>query len=107
MPNAKGRSLANRLAAVANKHSKAAVAQRSRNNLAAKLAAFRPVEPVYQNMKQNTKYNTHKNNKKNCGPKPSKIWKNKTSKTTEYLAWNACTKAAAAAGGARRMTRRH
>jgi hypothetical protein len=106
MPNNTGKlSLAERLALVANKHSKAATQKRSNNNLRAKLASLNiqgSSEPMYQNIKLTPKNNT----KKNCGAKPSKIWKNKTSKTNEYLAWNACTKAKAAAGGARRKTRR-
>jgi hypothetical protein len=99
------RSLGNRLGNIANKYSKSATKKRNMNTLQAKLASLGiqgSSEPMYQNLKPTPKNNT----KKNCGAKPSKIWKNKTSKTNEYLAWNACTKAKAAAGGARRKTRR-
>lgn len=90
-----------------NRHTKAAVANRSRKNLAAKLASLRPAgNAVYQTMNTNSNNKNKNSTKKNCGPKPTKVWKNSKTKTNEFLQWNACTKAAAAAGGGRRKTRK-
>ena len=126
MPNKNGKSLANRLAAVANRQHEERMwkknplsrgptgmrfktqknynAWKNSNEGKAFFAPKNNTGPVHQNM-TNKKNNTKKN-KVNCGAKPTKVWKNSKTKTNEFLKWNACTKAAAAAGGARRKTRK-
>jgi len=103
MPNNTGKlSLGERLALVANKHSKAATQKRSNNNLFAKLAAITPMaEPVYSFSNAP---------KKNCGMKPPQFIG--TKKNPAFNNWKKCS---VAAGGkrtrklkrSRRATRRH
>jgi hypothetical protein len=94
-------SLGERLALVANKHSKAATQKRSYNNLRAKLAAIKPTAvPVYS---MGNSSSAPKLEKKNCGPKPSQFLG--TKKNPVFNEWKACS-AAAAAGGKRKTRRR-
>jgi hypothetical protein len=109
MPNNTGKlSLGERLALVANKHSKAATQKRSNNNLRAKLAAITPTaEPVYSIGSFFSAPNTPK---KNCGMKPPQFIG--TKKNPAFNNWKKCS---VAAGGKRtrklkrstRATRRH
>jgi hypothetical protein len=123
MPNKNGKSLANRLAARANRQHEERLWQKNRRSWNPTLAHIKthkeynewittPAgqnylnpkaanEPVYQNMTK--KNNVKKANKKNCGPKPSQFIG--TKKNPAFANWKACN-AASAAGGGKRKTRK-
>jgi hypothetical protein len=105
MPNAQGRNLGERLAAIANKHKKVGL----HNSLKAMLNNARARgelrsgvnEPVYQMLDTTIRNGNRTNKKKNCGPKPSQ-WVG-TKKNPAFNTWNKCS---AAAAGGKRKTRR-
>ena len=129
MPNKNGKSLANRLAALANRQHKEREWQKNRRSYSAILKAVgiktqndynewiktpegqnylnpKPASlPTFQNMTRKHS-NTNKNNgqketKKNCGPKPAQFIG--TKKNPAYANWKECS----AAAGGKRKTRRH
>ena len=122
MPNKNGKSLANRLAAVANRQHEEKMWKKNRRSLNPTVVAAgiktaneynkwlktpageeflnpkpRNVEAFYQTMTRN---NTAKK-KKNCGPKPPQFIG--TKKNPTFNTWKMCSSAAA---GGRRKTRK-
>lgn len=121
MPNKNGKSLANRLASLANRQHEERMWKKNRKSLNPSLAhikthkeynewitspegqaSLKPrEEPVYQNVKGNNAM-TKKNIKKNCGPKPPQFIG--TKKNPAFNNWKSCS--ASAAGGRRKNTTR-
>ncbi len=98
MPNAQGRNLGERLAAIANKHKKMSL----QNSLKSMLNSAR--ERGELRMSANVPvYQPHNNSttKKNCGPKPAQFIG-----TKKNPAYNNYLKCSSVAAGGKRKTRR-